>query len=171
METVAPDSLALKEWAAVILALLEGRQDALLRKGGIHERAFDPDRSGWFLLYPTVEHSHRDRIRPEHHDLVERGAADVAEDRVLVRTRARILEVREVYDVADLADLRHIYTDGYLAERLAFRPRHPLRVLRLDVVPIDPPLRLARTPDHAGCRSWIELGSPSSNAPGSIPHP
>ena len=31
---------ALKEWSAVVHALLDGRQTVLLRKGGIHEKRF-----------------------------------------------------------------------------------------------------------------------------------
>ena len=52
---------ALKEWAAVVHALLEGEQIVDLRKGGRREdgRHFDvPARRLW--LYPTAEH-----LRPE----------------------------------------------------------------------------------------------------------
>ena len=48
---------ALKEWAAVVHALLDGRQTVLLRKGRIGEKRFAVE-SGEFLLFPTVAHSH-----------------------------------------------------------------------------------------------------------------
>ena len=58
------NQLALKEWSAVVHALLDGRQTVLLRKGGIHEKRFAVTASR-FLLFPTVAHSHADRVRPE----------------------------------------------------------------------------------------------------------
>src|SRR5680860_187489 len=68
--------LALKEWAAVGHALLDGRQTVLLRKGGIHEKRFEVERDR-FVLFPTVAHSHAERVRNGHTDLLARGAADV----------------------------------------------------------------------------------------------
>ncbi|NUK55702.1 DUF1802 family protein, partial [Streptomyces lunaelactis] len=43
---------ALKEWSAAVHALLDGRQQILLRKGGIHEKRFTLADSR-FLLFPT----------------------------------------------------------------------------------------------------------------------
>ncbi|MDP9405577.1 MAG: DUF1802 family protein, partial [Actinomycetota bacterium] len=61
---------ALKEWAAVAAALLDGRQTVLLRKGGIHEKAFRVGADA-FVLFPTVAHSHAERVRPEHRDVLD----------------------------------------------------------------------------------------------------
>ena len=36
-----------------------------------------PAEGGGFVLFPTVAHSHRERTRPEHHDLLAPGDADV----------------------------------------------------------------------------------------------
>ena len=63
----------LKEWAAAVHALLDGRQTVLLRKGGIGEKRFAVE-SGEFLLFPTVAHSHAERVRPEHRDLLDAAA-------------------------------------------------------------------------------------------------
>ena len=54
--------LALKEWAAVVHALLDGRQTVLLRKGGIHEKRFSL-RGSRFVVFPTVAHSHLESTR------------------------------------------------------------------------------------------------------------
>ena len=62
---------ALKEWSAAVHALLDGRQSVLLRKGGIGEKRFEVAAQE-FLLFPTVAHSHAERVRPEHRDLLER---------------------------------------------------------------------------------------------------
>ncbi len=61
---------ALKEWSAAVHALLDGRQTVLLRKGGIHEKRFEVA-AREFLLFPTVAHSHAERVRPEHRDLLD----------------------------------------------------------------------------------------------------
>ena len=55
---------ALKEWSAVVHALLDGRQWVLLRKGGIGEKRFEVA-AREFMLFPTVAHSHAERVRPE----------------------------------------------------------------------------------------------------------
>ena len=56
---------ALKEWSAAVHAMLDGRQTVLLRKGGIHEKKFTLD-SPHFVFFPTVAHSHAQRVRPAY---------------------------------------------------------------------------------------------------------
>ncbi len=153
---------ALKEWSAVVHALLDGGQTILLRKGGIHEKRFDVAASR-FLLFPTVAHSHAERVRPEYRDLVAAAEADSTDDAVVVRAGARVIDAIEVNDpqrgkgIADIAPL-HIWTaESVRADRLDFRPRHRLTVLVVQVVPLLQPVRLARTPDFAGCKSWVKL--------------
>lgn len=156
-------TLALKEWGAAIHALLDGRQHILLRKGGIHEKAFvAPSADGEaapMVLFPTVAHTHAERTRPEHHDLLAPGDADVAEDSFVVRAGVRIVDVVEVARVdalPSLADL-HIWTDESIrVDRVEFRPKHPLQVLIVGVVPLEP-VRLPRIEAYGGCRSWIDL--------------
>ena len=70
-----PTQVALKEWSAAVHALLAGRQTVLLRKGGIHERRFEVT-AREFLLFPTIAHSHTERVRPEHRDLLSPAASD-----------------------------------------------------------------------------------------------
>ena len=160
METATATTLALKEWGAVVAALLEGRQSVLLRKGGIHEKAFAV-RGGAFVLFPTVAHSHAERVRPEHVDLLARGAADVDEGAgtFTVRCGVRLVEAIEVArsaGVAELLDL-HIWTgESVQQDRLDFRPRHNLAVLVVEAVALAPVV-VARTEELAGCRSWVDL--------------
>ncbi|HEY9266530.1 MAG TPA: DUF1802 family protein [Mycobacterium sp.] len=154
---------ALKEWSAAVHALLDGRQSVLLRKGGIHEKRFEvaPEAAqSRFLLFPTVAHSHAERVRPEHRDLLEPAAADSSEDDVILRAGARLIaavEVNRPENVEDIAAL-HIWTaDSVRADRLDFRPRHRLTVLVVSAVPLAEPMRLTRTPDYRGCSSWVQL--------------
>jgi hypothetical protein len=154
-------TLALKEWGAVAHALLDGRQTLLLRKGGIHERAFTVEGDGGgFVLFPTVAHSHRERVRPEHTDLLARGEADVADDALVVRcgvTVVAAVEVARPERLGEVADL-HIWTEASIREdRLEFRPKHPLHALVVRAVALDEPVRVERVEAYGGCRSWLDL--------------
>ena len=150
---------ALKEWSAAIHALLDGRQTLLLRKGGIHEKRFEVAASR-FLLFPTVAHSHAERVRPEHRDLLQESARDSTDDEVLVRAGARVVavvEVRRPENLEQLASL-HIWTDESVrADRLDFRPRHRLTAVVVSAAELREPVRVQRTPDYRGCASWVQL--------------
>ncbi|UUO00613.1 DUF1802 family protein [Mycolicibacterium novocastrense] len=150
---------ALKEWSAAVHALLDGRQTVLLRKGGIHEKRFAVTASR-FLLFPTVAHSHVERVRPEHRDLLDVATADSTEDAVVVRAGARVVAAIEVNSPETLEEIAslHIWTDASVrADRLDFRPKHRLTVLVVQASPLVRPLRLERTPEYAGCTSWVQL--------------
>lgn len=150
---------ALKEWSAAVHALLDGRQTVLLRKGGIHEKRFTVT-SGRFLLFPTVAHSHAERVRPEHRDLLGPAADDSVEDAVVIRAGAKVVDTIEVNrpeEIDELAAL-HIWTSESVREdRLDFRPKHRLTVLVTQVSPLTEPVQLARAPEYAGCKSWVDL--------------
>ncbi|GAT09917.1 DUF1802 family protein [Mycolicibacterium novocastrense] len=150
---------ALKEWSAAIRALLDGRQTVLLRKGGIHEKRFAVTASR-FLLFPTVAHSHAERVRPEHRDLLDVATADSTQDAVVVRAGARVvaaIEVNRPEALEQIAPL-HIWTDASVrADRLDFRPKHRLTALVVQAAPVVRPLRLERAPEYAGCTSWVQL--------------
>lgn len=150
---------ALKEWSAAVHALLDGRQTVLLRKGGIHEKRFAVTASR-FLLFPTVAHSHAERVRPEHRDLLDGAAADSTEDAIVLRAGAKVVAAVEVERPEMLEDVArfHIWTnESVRADRVDFRPKHRLTVLVVQASPLVEPLELARTPDYAGCTSWVQL--------------
>jgi hypothetical protein len=162
-DTMTAATVALKEWGAVAHGLLDGRQTLLLRKGGIHEKAFrvhTGDRAGRFVLFPTVAHSHAERVRPEHADLLAPGAADVTDERLTVRcglTLVAVVEVARAEGLAELADL-HIWTAQSIREdRLDFRPRHALQALVVRAVELPAPLTLRREERYGGCKSWVDL--------------
>ena len=66
-----------------------------------------------------------------------------------------------------IADL-HIWTpESVRRDRLDFRPKHRLAILVVQAIPLREPIELPRTPDYAGCVSWVplplddpELGTP-----------
>ena len=150
---------ALKEWSAAVHALLDGRQTVLLRKGGIHEKRFALTASR-FLLFPTVAHSHAERVRPEHRDVLDAAAADSSDDAIVLRAGAKVVAAVEVDRPEMLEDIAplHIWTnESVRADRVDFRPKRKLTVLVVQASPLVEPLRLARTPDYAGCTSWVQL--------------
>ena len=150
---------ALKEWSAVVHALLDGRQRVLLRKGGIGEKRFELA-AREFLLFPTVAHSHAERVRPEHRDLLQPAVADSTDDHVLVRAAAKVVAAQEVNRPDGLTAIEdlHIWTpESVRVDRLDFRPKHKIAVLVVSVVPLSEPVRIARLPGYAGCTSWVEL--------------
>jgi hypothetical protein len=150
---------ALKEWSAAVHAMLDGRQTVLLRKGGIHEKRFAVTASR-FLLFPTVAHSHADRVRPEHRDLLDAAARDSTEETVALRAGAKVVAAIEVNrpDALDEIASLHIWTSASVREdRLDFRPKHRLTVLVVQASPLIEPVRLERTPEYAGCTSWVQL--------------
>jgi len=174
---VTTTTLALKEWGAVAHALLDGRQTLLLRKGGIHEKVFTVgERAGGFVLFPTVAHSHAERVRPEHAELLEAGAADVDEEggTFVVRCGMRVVEAVPVVrpeGLAEIADL-HIWTaESVKADRLDFRPRHALQALVVRAVELPEPVRLRRIDAYGGCTSWVDLPLAWDGVAGRPVHP
>lgn len=158
--TTVTTTLALKEWGAVAAALLDGRQTVLLRKGGIHEKRFSvaDDR---FVLFSTVAHSHAERVRPEHAELLPVGARDVREDGTFtVRCGVTLVAVVEVVRPGGLADIEdlHIWTAASVRnDRLEFRPKVPLQVLVVRAVALPQPVTLPRLDAYGGCTSWVDL--------------
>lgn len=162
MNAPTVNQTALKEWSAAIHAMLDGRQTVLLRKGGIHEKRFEvaAPGAGDFLLFPTVAHSHAERVRPEHRDLLDAAAADSTEDALTIRAAADVVAavpVERPEAIDEIADL-HIWTaESVRSDRLDFRPKHRLTVLVVQVSPLVEPITLVRTPDFGGCKSWVDL--------------
>lgn len=157
--TVTATTPALKEWSAAVHALLDGRQRVLLRKGGIGEKRFELA-AREFLLLPTVAHSHAERVRAEHQDVLRAAAGDSTDDELVIRAAAKVVAavpVNRPEGLHAIEDL-HIWTaESVRAERLDFRPKHKLAVLVVSVIPLAEPVRIVRTPEYAGCKSWVEL--------------
>ena len=152
--------VAFKEWAAICRALAAGRQDVILRKGGIVEPA-----GGFavaateFLLLPTFLHQSPEHLLPEARDLL----ADIESDRpaegtVVFRHVARVRDAMRIRDLADLARFRprHVWSDAVVAERF-HRWRDELHVLIVAVRPLPCPLTLPWHESYGGCKSWVDV--------------
>ena len=155
----------------MVHALLDGRQRVLLRKGGIGEKRFEVA-AREFMLFPTVAHSHAERVRPEFRDLLTAAAFDSTDDRLVVRAAAKVVAVLPVNrpdNIAAIEDLHIWTTESVRRDRLDFRPKHRLAVLVVQAIPLVVPVELPRTPGYAGCTSWVQLPlkgpSPSLGVP------
>ena len=151
---------AFKEWAAICRALAAGRQDVILRKGGIVEDGgeFRPDHAS-FLLLPTFLHQAPESLIPEARDLlVDIDADRPPEGLVVFRHAATVRDARRVHRLDDLAAYRgrHVWSDAMVAERF-HRWKDELHVLEVDVRPLAVPLTLPWRESYGGCRSWVDL--------------
>ena len=107
---------AFKEWAAICRALAAGRQDVILRKGGIVEPGgeFRVDHRR-FLLLPTYLHQSAEQLIPEARDLLAGLAADRSAGESLVLTHeAEVLRATRVASLEALAPFRsrHVWADA-----------------------------------------------------------
>lgn len=150
---------ALKEWSAAIHALLDGRQTIMLRKGGVGEKRFVLEAND-FLLFPTVAHSHADRVRIECRDLLAASESDSTDSQITIRAAAKVIaavEVKQPERLPEIEDL-HIWTAASVREdRVDFRPRHQLTAVIVQVSPLIEPIQRDRGPWCAGCTSWVNI--------------
>ena len=167
---------ALKEWSAVCLALAEGRQSLILKKGGIAEAGgeFELEHRR-FWLYPTYTHQQTQAIKPEDASFLARAEKE-RPPAGLVRL-SHFAEVAGIYHVHDLVPVLmlghlHILSEEAVRSRFAYRAPGlfvlPLRVYKSDAddrIAGSPVLR--RLPNlgragagpadgerHAGSRRW-----------------
>jgi hypothetical protein len=158
--TASSDRWAFKEWAVICRALATGRQDVILRKGGIVEPGgqFRLE-SREFLLLPTFLHQSAESILPKDRDLLEGIESDrPQEGLVAFHHRARVTDAFAVSDEAALVALRprHIWSDVIVEERF-HRWRRRLDVLVVTVTPLPAPLIFAWHDSYAGCKSWVQV--------------
>lgn len=152
--------VAFKEWAVICRALADGRQDVILRKGGLVDPAggFRPDHPE-FLLMPTFVHQAPESLVPEARHLLTDIDADRPPDgHVVFRHAARVRQVNRVRRIEDLAAYRarHVWSDAVVMERF-HRWADELHVLEVDVAPLAEPFAVPWNDSFGGCRSWVEL--------------
>jgi hypothetical protein len=151
---------AFKEWATTCLALGEGRQSLLLRKGGIHEhRGRFAVEHPEFWLFPTQFHQAAEDFRPEAVPLLARAAAN-APPGGLVRL-ALYAVVDQAVELADESRLERLSTLQILSTaplRRRFHYRTPgLFVLPVRIYRLDQAIEVTESPHFAGCRTWVDL--------------
>jgi hypothetical protein len=159
-------AVAFKEWAGICEALAEGRQSLILRKGGIAEGpgGFVPEHPA-FWLYPTRVHEAEQGLRAGRPAPPDDSPAGTVTLRALAVV-ASIGFVDRPELLPALADL-HIWTEETVAKRFHYR-KPGLWMLGVRVYRRPEPARLAVTPEHAGCKTWVPL-DPPVDAAGAVP--
>jgi hypothetical protein len=158
--TVPRDVPALKEWAVVVHALLEGEQIVDLRKGGLREegRHFDmPARRLW--LYPTAEHQRPELLKDAYRHWTDLAATAPVGDPITLHGWADVTDVATITEPEHLAALesKSIWSADYAQSRLRWKRRDPLWVLVLRVHRLLEPLTVAWDDAYGGCTSWVPL--------------
>ena len=155
----APVTTGLKEWASVVASLAHGETSVLLRKGGIAEKGFKLQ-SRCFAFYPTAFHDAAAFLQP--------GAAaafgsepgvkpgDDADFRLLGECTAAWQTDDGPGALAALAAF-HPWNDALLATRLNWRPADKLTIVEVRAWVLPQTYRLGGSPDHGGCKSWLDL--------------
>ena len=156
-------TIALKEWAVVQRALLEGRQIFLLRKGGLIEESSQFDlRARSFLIQPTYIHSSEREgdVSQEFHDwLCDEESKRGSDGMIRFESYCDATECIEIKSPGTLANLagQHIWSDEYLSMRINWEPYKPLYAVIVRTYKLAAPVTAQAHPEYFGCKSWIDL--------------
>jgi len=151
---------ALKEWAVVVHALLEGEQILDVRKGGLREdgRHFAvQSRRLW--LYPTAEHQKPELLKEPYRHWIDLAHAAPVGEPIVLEGWADVVASATVTTTEELAalDSKLIWTADYAESRLGWKHRDPLWVLALRVHRLAEPVTVAWHDEYGGCTSWVDL--------------
>jgi hypothetical protein len=152
---------ALKEWAIVCEALADGRQTALIRKGGILEvkDGFQVEHRD-FWLFPTQVHQNLSDLAPSVHErFLALQAAPPVTEWLELRLFGRVVDEVTVTDLEQLRGLEgeHILSWECVASRFHYRGRPGVHVLVLRVYRRPHAARIPVRAWYDGCVSWVEL--------------
>lgn len=148
----------LKEWAIAIDTLYSGDLMLLLRKGGIRDPARPfaaPHQQA--LLFPTYEHQIAQSLKTASLQEISPPEADI-----YLKAWVNITHCFALNALPEIEALMpfHIWTSDFITERLKWKPQQPLQVLCVRTYRLAEPIRLVRSPNYSGCRSWITLDPP-----------
>lgn len=157
--TKLPNHTSLKEWAAVIHALSTGDQIVLLRKGGIHERAFEIESRRFYLL-PTYLHQKEKQFKPamrHHFDQTDRG--NVNPPVLPVDTWCEVVREWSIRDLDRLLALDPylIFTSETIRERYRFREDQAVHIVAVRAWRLPQVHHVIAKEEYAGCKSWVSI--------------
>ncbi|MFH1857463.1 MAG: DUF1802 family protein [Candidatus Omnitrophota bacterium] len=160
-------SLALKEWAVICQALVEGKQTILFTKGSAEEREFLREGQE-FLLYPSLERQTREDIKPECQDFFRRYTSFDEEEFIPISHCGRIIKAVPVPSLQSLNALspRHIWANAYLEKLWNEKPEKALQLLVVRVYKLSKGRFHDYEEQYAGSKSWVSLTEtiPTENA-------
>ncbi len=153
-------SIALKEWAAVCRALVDGRQSLILRKGGIAEPTGGFNlQATRFLLFPTFVHQQETGLR-ENEFLIAAKNQRPPTGVVRIEAWAQVTGIYQARDLlpAQLIAHLHVMSDDAVEKR--FHYGEPgINILSLRVHRLPAPVEIADELEYRGCKSWVNLRS------------
>jgi hypothetical protein len=155
------EAIGFKEWALVCNALGEGKQNVIIRKGGIAEgRDGFAFRHREFFLFPTFFHEQLERVRLAGALLPERRPGEIE-----IRWFARVKETRIITDWEEVRALEplHILEESVVRERFDYDEAPGLHVAFVKVSRVDPVWRFPDAKAYGGCRSWLKLPEPPAD--------
>lgn len=168
MKIKIPNQTALKEWAAVIGALLAGDQIILLRKGGMADTSFGIEAER-FYFFPTNFHQGENQFKPEfaHH---ARGASPSDSSRIVIDGWGEAVSSQRCSDLERLMRLDPfvIFTHDTIQQRYRFRADQAVHLMVVRAWRLPQPVAVENRAEYAGCRSWVSLDDEIEIA-GSIP--
>jgi hypothetical protein len=155
---------ALKEWAVVCRALADGRQQLVIRKGGILEvkPGFEVAHRD-FWLFPTYVHQQAgDVVQDARRDFAAAQAEQPPAGWVDLALYAAVTDAVQVTELERLRALEgdHILSWDCVASRFHYRNRPGVHVLVLRVLRRPAPVRIPNASWYDGCVSWVELDEP-----------
>ena len=139
----------LREWQSVCDAIAAGRNQLLIRKGGIAEgRAGFELKKNFFGLLPTLFHQMK----------IANPQADAPEPPRVITVICQLVEAYALSSETDLSSLGalHAYTPEQLAARQTYKTERPLNLLIVRPFRLRQPIELAGGAIKASCKSWVE---------------
>ena len=162
--------IALKEWAVVQRALLEGYQLLMLRKGGIIEETGDFDlRAEQFLIQPTYAHEteRAGDLQPCFGQwLSEEEARRPSEPALRFECACEVVDMVRLISPDTLLALapQHIWSRQFIEGRFNWEPYKPMTALIVRAYALPAPVMVSYELEYGGCRSWSDLREPISTA-------
>jgi hypothetical protein len=156
-------TIALKEWALVQRALLDGTQIILLRKGGLIEETSQFElRAKTFLILPTYIHETErgGDIKPEYLDLLREEEANRPPSGQIrfecVCEAVDSIEVKNVDSLLKIAD-QTVWSETFIRNRMAWEPYKPMFAVVVRAYRLPEPIVIDSHADYFGCTSWVDL--------------
>lgn len=150
---------AFKEWALIVDALGSGRQNIILRKGGITEDGGEFElKSKKFLLFPTQFHQSNELIKEGWRPLLDGAKYQPEPNSVRIEYYAEVADSRVITDWETLNRLYnfHAWTEAVIEERFNRWEKNVFMMI-VQVYKLLEPITLELKPEYSGCKSWIDI--------------
>lgn len=152
--------LVFKEWAYIVEALASGKQQIILRKGGISEDEGDFKLRGFeFLLMPTVFHQASELIKQDWYNEIKDYVYLPDNLTTEIRYKATVTQHSIIKSEEELLALEqyHVWNKEVVLERFNRWKQQEVHCLFVTVTKLETPIVLEMKPEYGGCKSWIEI--------------